>query len=107
MSVTATNLRAGAQPAPEAYWSCQRVEDFSLRTWLDGCVVFDDATAQLHCLNPVAGDLLTLLMQRQQMSASELAQALLGEIPTADDVEMVENQLTVFSSLNFIDRVAV
>jgi hypothetical protein len=108
MSATAPNQKVGSQqPALEALWRCQRIADFSLRTWPDGCVVFDDATAQLQCLSPVAGELLTLLMQRAQWTATDLAQTLLGEMPTADDVEMVENQLTAFFSLHFIDRVAV
>lgn len=92
---------------PDIAWSCRRRDDLTLRDWPDGCVVFDDANAQLQCLNPVSGYLMALLMQRPQWTSEALAQELLQETPTADDVEMVANALAEFSSLNLIERVAV
>jgi hypothetical protein len=48
-----------------------------------------------------------LLVQPRYWTARELATEILGELPTEDDVEMVQNALAEFSSLNFIERVVV
>ena len=83
-----------------------RREDITSRDWPDGTIIFDDANGQLQCLSPVSGNLMALLAQRPQWTAHELAAELLGETPTADDVEMVENVLAEFSLLNLIERAA-
>jgi hypothetical protein len=91
----------------DSLWDCPRRAELILRNWPDGTVVFDDASGQLQCLSPVSGSLMGLLVQPHPWSAMSLADELLGETPTADDVEMVENALAEFSTLNFIERVAV
>ncbi len=88
-------------------WRCIRPSDLTLRHWPDGAVVFDDANAELQCLNPVSGMLLTLLLQRPHWSAQDLTRELFEDEPTVADVEMVENVLSEFSSLNFVEHVAV
>jgi len=50
---------------------------------------------------------MALLLQCPEWTSVELAQALMGETPTEDDVEMVENVVRHFQSLNLIDRVPV
>lgn len=91
---------------PEVEWLCSRRDDLSFRNWPDGSVVFDDANGQLQCLTPVSADLMELLRRPRAWTAPNLAEELLGETPTQLDVEMVENALAEFSSLNFIQRVA-
>ncbi len=92
--------------APETSWSVTRKVDIALREWPDGTVLHDEATGQLQCLSPVAGTLMTLLLAGPSWTASGLAAELLGETPTPNDVEMVENALSTFSSLDLIERVA-
>jgi PqqD family protein of HPr-rel-A system len=86
-------------------WICSRRSELAISEWEDGTVVFDDANGYLQCLNPVSGSVLALLIQSPQWTSEALAQELLGEAPTADDVTMVENSLAEFSSLNLIERV--
>jgi hypothetical protein len=91
-----------------ALWRCSRKDELALREWPDGVVVFDDANGHLNCLNLASGALLELLLLSDtQWTSERLAQELLGEHPTTNDIDMVENALAEFSSLNFIDRVAV
>jgi hypothetical protein len=92
---------------PEGAWVCPRHAEISLHEWPDGTVVFDDASGQLQCLNPVSGSLMGLLVQPRAWRAADLALELLGETPTRNDVEMVENALAEFSSLNLIEHVTV
>ena len=87
-------------------WVCHRKSDFSLRHWPDGSVLFDDASGQLHCLTPIAGEVIVLLMNNEVCSAHDLAQALLGELPTEADAEMMQNMLANFMSLNLIDQLS-
>ena len=91
-------------PAP---WSCRRSADFSLRAWRDGCVLFDEAQGQLQCFTVESGEVMRLLLQRAQWTSSQLAEALLGDVPTDDDVQMVENVALHFQSLNLIERLPV
>lgn len=78
-----------------------------MRTWIDGAVVFDEASGDLHSLTPTAAEVLKLLMSRTKVSAASLAQDLLGELPTTTDVEMMENMLIHFEFLNIIQRESV
>lgn len=88
-------------------WACLRTSELAVHLWPDGVVVFDDADGNLQCLSPTSGLLLEALLDGRARSAEALAQDLLGEMPSPDDVQMVENILNEFSSLNFIERVAV
>ncbi len=88
-------------------WVCTRQHEFSIKKWPDGVVVFDDATGHLHALSVSAASVLELMQPGVPLDAFQLGWQLLEETPTEDDVEMVENVLTEFSSLNLIQRVAV
>ena len=87
-------------------WVCRRRTDFSLRHWPDGSVLFDDASGQLHCLTPVAGEVMVLLMSNDHCSTYDLARDLLGELPLGTDTEMMQNMLANFKSLNLIDQLS-
>jgi PqqD family protein of HPr-rel-A system len=87
-----------------ACWVCARKTDFSIREWPDGSVVFDDASGQLHCLTPVAGEVLALILESDGLTGDALAESLLGETPTPTDSEMMENMLVSLASMNLIDR---
>ena len=87
-------------------WVCPRSGDFSLHHWPDGSVLFDDASGQLHCLTPVAGEVMLLLMSTDHRSTYDLARDLLGELPSETDTEMMQNMLANFKSLNLIDQLS-
>jgi hypothetical protein len=92
---------------PEVQWHCRRRDELTFRNWSDGSVLFDDANGQLQCLTPVSATLMAQMFLKRSWGASELAKEILGEVPNADDVKMVENVLVEFSSLNLIERVSV
>lgn len=87
-------------------WRCCRKADFSIREWEDGCVVFDDASGKLHCLTSVAGEALALVLSSSGLTGDEIAESLLGEIPTLTDSEMMENMLSGLASMDLIDRLS-
>lgn len=88
-------------------WSCTRAEDFSWRVYDDGCVLYDDASGDMSCLSPVAGRLLALVLSGAAQTATQLAQALLGEVPQAEDVAMVAQTLRHFQTLDLIEPVCL
>jgi PqqD family protein of HPr-rel-A system len=88
-------------------WAVRRSADFHLHSWDDGTAVFDELTGHLHCVNPLAGQLLEVALTRPQWSTYELAQEFLGEIPLPEDQELVENVLSALTSSHIIERVAV
>lgn len=94
-------------PTPVPRWSCFRNADLSLRQWPDGFVLFDEAQGQLQCLTTAAGEVMALLLLRPEWTSVDLAQALMGEAPTEDDVAMVENVVLHFLSLNLVERLPV
>jgi len=94
-------------PTPAPRWSCCRNADLSLRQWPDGFVLFDEAQGQLQCFMTAAGEVMALLILRPEWTSVDLAQALMGEAPTEDDVAMVENVVLHFLSLNLVERLPV
>lgn len=76
----------------------------ALREWPDGWVLFDEAQGQLKCLTTSAGVIMNLLLQQTEWTSFKLGEALIEEVPTNDDVQMVENVLMHFQSLNLIER---
>ena len=91
----------------EATWACKRASELALHHFPDGTVVFDDANGQLQCLSPAFGQLMELLVASPTGgTAADLAEQLIGEVPASDEVEMVENALSEFSALNFVERTA-
>ena len=92
-----------AQRVPAARWHCPRSADYLLQLWPDGAVVYDEASGDIHALSPIAGELLQRIWAAPQACAASLAQALLGEPPTAEDVSMVDKLLHEFESLGFIE----
>lgn len=86
-----------------AHWHCPRPSDYLLRLWPDGAVVYDEASGDMHALSPLAGQLLQQILMTQQSCAQDLTQGLLGELPTAEDVGMVEGLLREFASLGFVE----
>ena len=61
----------------------------------------------MQCFTVESGEVMRLLLQRAQWTSSQLAEALLGDVPTDDDVQMVENVALHFQSLNLIERLPV
>jgi hypothetical protein len=86
------------------HWTCSRKADFSVRGWPDGVVLFDDASGQLYCLTPVAGEAMALILASDSQTTGELAETLLGEVPSHSDSEMMENMLLSLESMNLIVR---
>ena len=94
---------APALPAHAVRWHCPRGADFLLQLWPDGAVVYDEASGDIHALSRMAGELLQQVLSVQQSGAHDLAQALLGEQPTAQDVCRVDELLQDFESLGFVE----
>ncbi len=86
-----------------AYWRCPRRFDYLLQVWHDGAVVYDEASGDMHALSPLAGQLLQQILIKQRSCAQDLAQGLLGELPTAEDVGRVGGLLREFACLGFIE----
>lgn len=86
-----------------AHWHCPRRSDYLLQVWPDGAVVYDKASGDMHALSAVAGQLLQQVLMEQQSCAHDLAQGLLGELPTAEDVGRVDGLLREFASLGFVE----
>lgn len=85
-------------------WICRRSSDFALREWADGFVLFDEANGQLQRLNPSAGRMMAIFLEKPDWTSCGLAQAIFGEAPVAADIELVENALANFQTLNLIER---
>lgn len=86
-----------------AHWYCPRRSDYLLQVWPDGAVVYDEASGDMHAFSPLAGQLLQQILMEQQSCAQDLAQGLLGELPTAEDVGRVDGLLREFASLGFVE----
>jgi len=103
---TVRAVTADATPVQTGHaenWHCPRRADFVLQLWPDGAVVYDEASGDIHALSPVAGELLQQVLTVPQSCSETLAQALLGEQPTAQDVRGVDTLLQDFESLGFIE----
>lgn len=86
-----------------AYWNSPRRKDFQLQMWPDGAVVYDEASGDIHVLNPISGELLHWILSAEQSTPQGLGEALLGEPPTEDDVSMVRRILLEFESMGFVE----
>lgn len=86
-----------------AQWHCPRRFDYLLQVWPDGAVVYDEASGDMHALSPLAGQLLQQILMGPRSCSQDLAQGLLGELPTAEDVGRVDGLLREFASLGFIE----
>jgi len=82
--------------------TCPRRQDLVLRDYPDGCVVYDEADASLHALEPWAGEALLRLMQDPPLAAPELANALVGGRATADEQAQVEEALQQFAARGWV-----
>lgn len=92
---------------PELRWVCPRAGELTIRHWDDGSVVFDDSNGELQCLSPAFGALMEqMIISPTGGTSSELAEVLIGETPTMDEVQMVENALSEFSNLRLVERTA-
>ena len=85
---------------------CRRMSDFSLRTFADGVVVYDEADGSLHALNPVAGEALGhLIRDTAGLRDEDLARLMLQDEPGATDLDQVRGLLDGLVSLGFAEHV--
>ena len=92
-------------PAPgEGAWVCRRSAALRLRSWPEGGVVYDAADGSLTALSPVAAELLALLLDGAPQRTDSLAQRLLQAAPEPEDLEGVEQHLSQFHGLGFIEH---
>lgn len=82
--------------------TCLRRQDLLIREYPDGCVVYDDADASLHALEPWAGEALLCLMQAPPLDVAEVADALVGERASADDVALLDEALRQFAARGWV-----
>lgn len=88
----------------DSHWVCRRGSDFSLQHWPDSSILFDEANGAMQCLNPAAGRMMGLFLEKSYWASSELVHALFGEDIRIEDRESVEIALENFHSLNLIER---
>ncbi len=82
------------------------MSDFSLRTFADGVVVYDEADGSLHALNPVAGEALGhLIRDTAGLRDEDLARLMLQDEPGATDLDQVRGLLDGLVSLGFAEHV--
>lgn len=82
------------------------MSDFSLRTFADGVVVYDEADGSLHALNPVAGEALEYLIRHTAgLRDEDLARLMFQDEPEATDFDQVRGLLDGLVSLGFAEHV--
>lgn len=91
--------------AARAGWRCPRPADFVLHPWPEGVVVYDDASASLQVLHPVAGEAFETLLRQPHHDAESLARVLVQDEPTPEDIELVASLLAQFESMGLIECV--
>lgn len=83
----------GSLPLPQV-WRLTRCDDFELHHFDDGSVLHDDLGASVLLISPVAGEIVSFLMNKPAgVDARSLAVVLLGEDLESDDLTSVENLL--------------
>ena len=82
--------------------TCLRRQDLLVREYPDGCVVYDEADASLHALEPWAAEALLRLMQGPPLEVAELANGLVGGSATADELALVEDALQQFAARGWV-----
>jgi len=82
--------------------TCLRRQDLLIREYPDGCVVYDDADASLHALEPWAGEALLRLMQAPPLDVAELADALVGGSPSEQELALLDEALRQFAARGWV-----
>ena len=85
---------------------CRRGTNFSLHSFDDGVVVYDEADGSLHALTPIAGEALDHLINHTAgLRAGDLARLMLQGEPEVADLEQVRGLLNSLVSLGFAEHV--
>lgn len=84
---------------------CPRPADFAIHIWADGAAVYDDATGDVRALTLAAGEVFSLLVSQPPMSPAALAECLLGELPTEEDLGQMLTLLNEFEFMGIVERV--
>ena len=87
---------------PKPLCTCLRRQDLVVREFPDGCVVYDEADASLHALEPWAGEALLRLMQGEPLAPAALADALVGGSASPDDLAMLDEALQQFAARGWV-----
>lgn len=82
--------------------TCLRPQGLVVREYPDGCVVYDEADASLHALEPWAGEALLRLMQGPPATVPELADLLVGGAASADEQAQVDEALQQFAARGWV-----
>jgi len=82
--------------------TCPRRQDLLVREYPDGGVVYDEADASLHALEPWAAEALLRLMQGPPLAVAELADALVGGHANADDRAALDEALQQFAARGWV-----
>lgn len=106
MSVTESRLGRLTVKRLKVSWVSPLRQDISLRFWQDGTVVFDEASGHLHCLSPMAGQLLELVMTRPHWTTRDLVVEFIGENLQPEDEDLVMNALSIMTSSGLLKRFA-
>jgi PqqD family protein of HPr-rel-A system len=90
-----------------AIWQVPRREDFVLKGWPDGVVVYDEANGNIHALTVVAGEAFLWIREHGLEDPIALLQSLADENPSPEDLASLQVLLQEFEALGFIERVPV
>ena len=82
---------------------CPRADQFAVRRWPDGEVVYDDVDGSLHALTPIAGEAFDLIRSGQVSNIHALALAMDLTQPEPDELQLLESLLLEFESMGLIE----
>jgi hypothetical protein len=80
---------------------------WSLRSWADGAVLFDEATGSCHALTASTEMVCRLCLQRSHFDAASLANELFDSGANVEDVLALEQVLESFTSIDLIQPTEV
>lgn len=89
---------------PSVGWHAPRRQDFVLKAWPDGVVVYDESNGDVHALHPVAGEVLRCVLERGDAGLDDFLRSLADDEPSAQDVALLNNLLSELEALGFVER---
>lgn len=83
----------------------QRPDDWVMREFADGLVVYDESDGSVRALTPTAGEALQICRSTKVITAAELADRLGLEQPSPEELDSVVTLLQQMESMGFLEHV--
>jgi len=83
----------------------QRPDDWVMRNFADGLVVYDESDGSVRALTPTAGAALEICRSTMVITAAELADRLGLEQPSQEELDSVVTLLQEMESMGFLEHV--